>query len=323
MASLGIGCAMESFPRDEIPGEVRAALRGAGLPEVVKCSLIKVSFHATYIVELAAPPAKVVVQLLGSQIGDKAIFRPDRPISAGSIERASSLAREAGIRVPDVLATGLVEEWGCLRDLPFVAYEFIETETVEDEVTAPGEELHRVIGDICQAFGARPLTDVDTEPVQRFESVAEFIAQLKALAAEAEAAELSSALDELSAEFEGIEPKAPVLIHQDLNDGNVLCSRNPDGSGSWRLDALIDWEGAAVADPRLAWERGEPWASLRLVSKAVRCRWLTTAAAKGGAASAALPRCQLEELCEDYDEFGEQLVRAKRVSKLEALPKWL
>lgn len=31
---------------------------------------------------------------------------------------------------------------------------------------------------------------------------------------------------------------------EDLNDGNVLCS--PDSSKTWQLDALIDWEGAAV-----------------------------------------------------------------------------
>ena len=57
-----------------------------------------------------------------------------------------------------------------------------------------------------------------------------------------------------------------MLVHQDLNDGNVLCS--PDASGAWQLDALIDWEGACVVDARVAYEPSEPWASLRALAKA-------------------------------------------------------
>jgi hypothetical protein len=39
-----------------------------------------------------------------------------------------------------------------------------------------------------------------------------------------------------------------------LNDGNVLCS--PDCNGTWQLDALIDWEGAVVGR---AWQGLGAW----------------------------------------------------------------
>ena len=298
---------MESYTSHDIPDEVKAVLLSLGLAELKKCELIKVSFHATYILEFAGPPReKAVLQLIGSQLGDKALFRRDRPISTASIEKGSALAREAGIRVPDVLATGMVDRWGTMADIPFIVYEFIATETVEDKVIAPGPELSRIIGDIRKSLEARPLTGVDTEPIQRFDDVAEFIKCLKELAAEIDAADLNAALDEISKEFAAVTPVPPVLIHQDLNDGNTLCSRDARGSGSWHLDALIDWEGVAVADPRLAWSREEPWRSLRDLSLLTRCRWLVGVAAKGGAAKESLPRCALEELLEDYKEIGER-----------------
>lgn len=302
-----------SFPKDTMPAEVEVALLSLGL-EIKSCKLIKLSFHSTYLVEVSGGArTKVIVQLLGSQLGDKPLFRVDRPISAESIRKASELAREAGVRVPDILSTGTVDKCGSLSDVPYVAYEFIETETVEDEVIAPGNELSRIIESIRQSLKSRPLTDVDTEPIQRFDDVNAFIANLKNLATEAKAPELLVALDKIAAETVDIVPQPVVLIHQDLNDGNTLCSRDAGGSGSWHLDAMIDWEGACVADPRLAWDRSEPWQTLRLLALAVRGSWLKAVVEKGGHAMASLPRCQMEELCEDDDDVKSKLVAAGRL----------
>eukprot|EP00930_Biecheleria_cincta_P091535 TRINITY_DN8111_c0_g3_i2.p1 TRINITY_DN8111_c0_g3~~TRINITY_DN8111_c0_g3_i2.p1 ORF type:complete len:333 (-),score=49.89 TRINITY_DN8111_c0_g3_i2:151-1149(-) len=323
-AHLDIGSIMESYPKDACPPEVMAALSSVGLSEVEKCRLIKLSFHATYILEFGgqsqALRAKAIVQLLGSQLGDKPLFRLDRPISAPSIEKASALAKEAGVRVPEVLATGTVSTWGKCIDVPFVIYEFIETETVEDEVCAPGDELRRIITGIRETLAARPLTLVDTEPIQRFNDVSEFIEYLTSLAHQVNDADLEAALQTIRLDFAGIEPKDPVLIHQDLNDGNTLCSQSEIGSSdTWKLDALIDWEGAVVADPRLAWDRGEPWSSLRLLSLVVRDRWLSVMAARGDAAAASIPRCAMAELVEDYDENLQRLLESKRVGNVKPL----
>lgn len=323
-AHLDIGRVMESFPKDQCPSEVMAALGSLGLSEVERCRLIKLSFHATYILDFGGQSqtlrAKAVVQLLGSQLGDKPLFRIDRPISAPSIERASALAKEAGVRVPEVLAIGTVSAWGDCKDVPFVIYEFIETETVEDEICAPGGELRRIITGIRDTLAARPLTQVDTEPIQRFDSVSEFIEYLTSLANQVNDADLEAALQTIRREFAEIEPKEPVLIHQDLNDGNTLCSQVESGSSDkWHLDALIDWEGAVVADPRLAWDRGEPWSSLRLLSLVVRDRWLSVMAARGDAVAASIPRCAMAELVEDYDENIKQLSESKRVGKVKPL----
>jgi len=324
-AHLDMGTAMESYPTDKCPSEVMAALGTLGLSEVDRCSLIKLSFHATYILEFGgqsrALRTRAILQLLGSQLGDKPLFRLDRPISALSIEKASILAKEAGIRVPDVLASGMVSTWGKMASVPFVIYEFIETETVEDEVCAPGGELPRIIAGIRASLAARPLTGIDTEPIQRFNKVSDFIDYLTSLARDVNDWDLILALQAISRDLSDIEPKEPVLIHQDLNDGNTLCSQDPDGGSSnrWHLDALIDWEGAVIADPRLSWEDGEPWGTLRLLSSVVRDRWLSVMAARGGAAAGSIPRCSMEELVEDYDQHLQQLSTSKYIGTVKPL----
>merc|ERR1711972_1110981 len=53
----------------------------------------------------------------------------------------------------------------------------------------------------------------------------------------------------------------PTLMHQDLNRGNCLSSRSR--GGQWRLDAVVDWDAAAVGDWRIHTKRGKPWNILR------------------------------------------------------------
>ncbi|CAE8618798.1 unnamed protein product, partial [Polarella glacialis] len=314
---------------------VEAALLSLGFPTLRAVRKIKVSFHATYLLDFDGPvpsassssSERAVLQLIGSELGDKSLFHTARPISASSIARATALAQEAGVSVPNILATGLVEEFGGLEAIPFVIYEFIQTQTVEDEVIAPEGEWRRIYGALRQQLESRSLADVDTEPLPRFEDCFAFVAHLAQLAEEAKATELVEALSKMESKLrqDNIQAVPPTLIHQDLNDGNILCSPDPAGpSGAWRLDALIDWEGAAVGDPRLCFEAGEPWATLRQLAHVTKLRWLAAAAKDvGGAKVGALPRCCAEELLEDYQKLAKKLKSSGWLSHIEPLPRRL
>lgn len=259
----------------------------------------------------------MILQLLGSELGDKALFHMDHPISALGIAKATALALEAGVKAPRIWATGELDSWGPLQRVPFVVEEFVATATIEDEVLAPREQWVSIAQEVRTKLGARSLADVDTTPLPRFENVFAYMTYLLGLAVEVGAAELVEALQRLEAEFQekAIAAAPPTLVHQDINGGNMLCSPDPDGSsGAWRLDGLIDFESATVADPRIAFERGEPWASLRQVALIVKARRLVALAAAGKA-----PRCVAEELLEKYEEHGKSLTASGRLSRLEPL----
>jgi len=335
--ALRIAESLDELPHDAAPPEVEPTLLSLGFPPLREVRRIKVSFHATYILVFDGPVpltggkqgcSKAILQLIGSELGDKPLFRVTQPISAELIERATALAREAGVRVPEVLAIGEAEEFGPFQRLPFVVYEFIETATVEDEVRAPEAQWRAIVQDIQRRLAARSLQGVDTGPLPRFDDFGAYVAYLADLArasgpggdALAQAAERIGD----SMRQQGIQPVPPTLIHQDLNGGNVLCSPDPI-SGAWGLDALIDWEGVAVADARLAYDRGEPWSSLRKLANLIKVRWLATTAATG---DREVPRCQAEELIEEYAEMKEDLVASKVLgssesAQLAALPNFI
>jgi len=54
-----------------------------------------------------------------------------------------------------------------------------------------------------------------------------------------------------------LESKLFPLMHQYDHPANVICSPSKDGPG-YMLDAVIDWECAAVADRHVASDPGEP-----------------------------------------------------------------
>mmetsp|Transcript_110524 Transcript_110524/g.345559 ORF Transcript_110524/g.345559 Transcript_110524/m.345559 type:complete len:343 (-) Transcript_110524:58-1086(-) len=334
LEALRIAEALEEMPSAAAPPEVEAALLSLGLPPLTRCERLKVSFHATFFLDFAGPlpgqtggaAGRAVLQLIGSELGDKPFFHLGRPISAASIEKALSLAQELGIRVPHVLASGQVEEWGPLRAVPFIVYEFIDTRTVEDEVIAPEKEWRRIFGELRGQLEARSMAGVDTEPLPRFEDCFAYVAYLSQLAAEAGADDLVQALARAESQLRerGVEAAPPKLIHQDLNGGNILCSPDPGGpSGRWRLDALVDWEGAVVGDPRVLFEQGEPWSALRRLAVVTKVRWLAARAAGLTVAGAGspLPRCNAEELTEDYEEIASKLVRAGWLPRVVRLPR--
>lgn len=294
---------LEALPACAVPPEVEATLLSLGFP-----ALKRIRKHK-----------ELVLQLLGAELGDKALFDLERPISASSIERASILAQEAGLRVPNVVATGEAEEWGSFQKVPFVLYELIKTATVEDKVVAPQEELCQIIADLKHTLTSRSLAEVETEPLPRFEDCFKFLYYLHGLAKQMQACELVDSCKKMEENLKtlGLTSAEPVLVHQDLNDGNVLCS--PDASGRWKFDALIDWEGAVVVDPRIAYDRSEPWLSLRTLAKVTKIRWVA-AASSGAVQITTLPRCCAEELIEDYDELAALLVEKGWLSHVEPLP---
>merc|ERR1712217_473141 len=85
-----------------------------------------------------------------------------------------------------------------------------------------------------------------------------------------------------------------------MNGGNLLCSqRTPDTE--WSLDGIIDWESAAVADPR-SLSGSEPWRTTRSLALVTKGVLLAEAFVRG-----TLPRCELHQLLEGYDRASRQL----------------
>merc|ERR1719469_522867 len=164
------------------------------------------------------------------------------------MEKAAELATQAGLRVAATYAKGQCST-PSIGPLDFIIQEFIETQTVEDEVVAPADQHRRICADIRSKLDGLPLDALDTEPLARFQT---FQVWLQWLMSQVPAwdAELQAALALFT---EGVlasppEARGPALIHQDMNGGNVLCS--PASGGAWALDGLIDWESAVVADPQ-------------------------------------------------------------------------
>eukprot|EP00927_Polykrikos_kofoidii_P043351 TRINITY_DN37412_c0_g1_i1.p1 TRINITY_DN37412_c0_g1~~TRINITY_DN37412_c0_g1_i1.p1 ORF type:complete len:1126 (+),score=182.88 TRINITY_DN37412_c0_g1_i1:115-3378(+) len=332
-ADLRITEALESGPKDVAPAEVTAALDSLGFPTLHQCRCIKLSFHMTFILEFdgripgdadSGERGKAVLQLIGSELGDKPLFDVAKPTSTATIVQASSLASDMGICTPRIWATGEVAELGFAKAVPFIVYEFIRTATVDD-VIAPKDEWKRMFHVLQAQLQARSLANVDTSPLPRFEDCFVFVGYLSRLAREAQAADLVDALERVERELRegGVEPVPPTLVHQDLNDGNMLCSPDPSGLlGEWRLDAVIDWKGAVVSDWRITFAEEKPWATLRKLSTLTKSRWLTSAATKKltSTATTMLPRCCAQELIKDYDDIANQLVEEGWLTEVVALP---
>lgn len=234
-------------------------------------------------------------------MGDKAIFGPV-PLSGATITKASELASLAGVRVPKILATGQCEAKE-LGSLDFVVEEFIDTHTVEDEVRAPRAQWNQIEKAVREKLNSMPLADVDVHPLPQFSTLLAYLQWLLTL--------VPAWDDDLRNPFvtfiEGAveSPPAllpPQLIHQDINGGNLLCSKK-SGTEEWCLDALIDWESAAVMDPRLLSDK-EPFRTACKFAKVIKGAYLADLFVQG-----CLPRCELGELIEGYSEASQSLER--------------
>lgn len=106
-----------------------------------------------------------------------------------------------------------------------------------------------------------------------------------------------------------VDPGPPVLLHQDLNDGNVLMSRAEGGRpGLWELDALIDWESAAVAPQNFVSGKTPCWKVLRCFSVMVKLLWLKVTKA---ASPKQAPRCEYDELVGELQRVRDELNDSK------------
>jgi len=278
--------------------------QGAGVTSI---KLLKISFHATFLADLnpaltrdGQAYSRVIVQVVGCELGDKELFGP---VSAQNLLRASELAAQAGVRVPKIIAVSEIDTgMRGVKPLSFVVEEFIETQTVEDRVQAPEEQWERNHHEVEQKLSALSLEGVDTEPLPRFASLDMWLQWLAAQVPIWDAP-LLEALILFIEHVRGVppSPRAPVLIHQDLNSGNLLLSKRGE---DWSLDAVIDWESAAIADPRL-FSRGEPWASARHFAGVVKGSMIADRLAAG-----TLPRCELQQLVEHHERAAQALEKS-------------
>jgi hypothetical protein len=227
---LMVAQSMESAPGDELPPEIIAGFHERGFSGSMSINRIKISFHETLLVEFTeeipahfrtlgerSHPKKVIVQILGAQVIDKPIYRMDCLLTRERIIRATQLAREAGVAVPNICFAGRVSKRGAAKGLDFLVYEFVLTQTVEDEVCAPDEHWGSEVQGCLAMFASRPLTNVNTEPLPRFDTVFSQFSYLRELALEIRALDIYVGLQRLETSFRDvwqIEPVEPVLIHQ-------------------------------------------------------------------------------------------------------------
>jgi len=293
-----IGFALHSSFGTSLPSEVEELLATKGSFVISSCHL-KTSFHATFLVEME--PAllhdgqsfqKAIVQILGAELGDKALFSH---LKASGLARAMELASSAGVRVPKLFAIGCCQS--LLGPLEFVVEEFIQTDTVEDECEAPDDERQRIVVEVETKLREVPISDISSLP--HFDSLSTQLQWLMTFVSpwdESLARSLAVFAEHVLSS--PLPPRRPVLLHQDLNSGNVLCSQR---DGKWSLDAIIDWESAAIADPRSLSDE-EPWCTARAFSVVTKGSWLAEQFTHGK-----LPRCELHELLEGYERAAWQL----------------
>lgn len=299
----------KSFPG--LPDEATSLLRSLGAG-VASSRPLKTSFHKTFLVQLDPPLvhehknyASAIVQVIGVELGDKEVFGLE--LRAATLVRAHELAALAGMRVPAVFATGQCES--AVGTMEFIVEEFVATQTVEDEVIAPNKDWRRIRqDDVVAKLKSWPLTDVDTSPLPRYdscESYIDWLLELVPASDEALSKALSCVREQAVAQADTAGPA--VLLHQDINDGNMLCSKAPDGD-EWQLDALIDWESAAVVDAR-CYANTDLWALVGTFAIVVKGAYLAERFVQQ-----TLPRCELEELLEGYQGA------ARRLEKNSLLP---
>lgn len=252
----------------ELPQEVAAALEEMGA-KVVASQLLKHSFHATFHVQLRPPLThngtefdEAIAQVVGVDLGDQPA---SWSVTADILAKAMELGRAAGVRTACVFGTGTCALSGHTRS--FIVQELIATETVEDEVMAPGRQWGQIAEGVQELLRELPLDEVDVAPVPRYNTLLEFISALEGRVQKDAALLGSLARFKEHVEDLKIEPEPVQLLNQDINCGNLLCSS--DEKGVWHLDGVIDWESAVVADPRFL-SSEDPWKSARLFGSVVK-----------------------------------------------------
>jgi hypothetical protein len=321
---------------DPFPSDVLSFLRASGFPAVRSFEPVKTYLHETLLIEFAAevdlqiapsnlaPESrdryKAIVQILGAQLGNGPVFDLRKPISIALISRALQLAKEGGVTAPALWGSGILDTRGPLKEVPWVIYEFVKSDVgnagVDDEdvTRCPDQEFGSIMHELRERITNRTLDGVDTGGIPRFNSIYEQVEYMLHLADEACAPVLKASLErfknDLSDKWQVL-PMLPTLIHQDLVESNVLCSRRDGGAGrEWQLDGLIDWDSVAVGDPRVL-EEGEPWQTLRSFAEVTRGRWLASKATSRKVEDRQMmPRCELVVLVSRYHKHADKLVKS-------------
>lgn len=255
--------AVENAPKT-VPPEVMAHLP-QGI-QVKGAKKVSDGWHEGLLLTLSVPlvpghPPQAVLRIWRSQLS---YLRLDVPTGAAVERRAMAFASEAGL--PTAGFVQLIEQasglFGTCARAPrgevcdWALYNFVDHASPKKAMrgiaaaASSGDKL-----EAAQAFTIRTMaklhnldpTDQDTAPLARFNHWKDHLAYLTDLAAESEYGDAVRAASAVTKLFESLDiPDIhPALCHFDWHLGNVLC----DAQG--RLKAIIDWEFAGIADPRL------------------------------------------------------------------------
>jgi len=305
----------------ELPAAVSTALSGRGFPPLASAKKIKSKLHEFWLLEFSTPvpptlgpvgprgnTSRAVLQIIGAEVSDKPVFSVRRPTTAGTIVQALTLAQTAGVAAPHLWFSGTIPRRGPYRDVQFVVYECMTTDTVEDAVAAPLGERTRIESGVAAALKAVPQQAEDGK-LPEYLDVHAFVAELQALATEAEAVDLAAPLARLAEECRtrwqlGAAQRALAL---DLSGANLLCSCADESAATWSLDGVLGWHAAALCDVRLfSAEAEEPWDLVQALSHVVKARWVCERSRRD---PASVPRCSVHELLEKHDRSQAVLVQ--------------
>ncbi|MGH6656243.1 MAG: phosphotransferase family protein [Actinocrinis sp.] len=126
-----------------------------------------------------------------------------------------------------------------------------DTRGIYRQIGACLASIHRIELD---AFGYLTDVIVDPQPTNAASMTRRFGTQLTEFAAQggdpALCRDVAAYVDARAELFELC--RVPVLVHNDIHEGNVLVARDgAGGSGGWRMTGFIDVENAVAADPLL------------------------------------------------------------------------
>ena len=228
------------------------------------------------------------------------------------------------LRTPELLLHGVSNTRGDLSNVEWLLWEWIETDTIEDIVAAPN--LDEIIEQNVMRKLSKPLRNLDPSILEdarqflpQYESIESYVDYLQN--------ELSPLIT-LPDSALGFNPGQSILkvkemikkakcgkksvgkvclIHQDLNWGNVLCSQIQQ-TENWALDAVIDWESAALAPIEFLRDSSRPdLETLFMFGMVLRNAWLASGFATD---PSRLPSCDFMALMENTTEWVEKLKNA-------------
>lgn len=239
----------------EVPPEVLSCLP-PGL-RVLEVKKVSDGWHEGYSLQLSAPlrtqqPPQAILRIWRSQLS---YWRVEVPTGSAVELQAMALAQEAGVPTTTCVwpgaAAGVSFAGLCNRtqrgsppeSCDWAIYDFVPH---SENPTVPGGQEQFLTGMMARLHSLN-LANRDTGALPRFEDWRDHTSYLLGTARQAGYDDTVRAVEAVRAllEAQGVPELPPALIHFDWHLGNALCGA--DG----QMLALIDWEFAGVADPRL------------------------------------------------------------------------